>query len=201
MSQLKVEILDKSIEYHGFFKLLSYRLRHALFGGGMSRELRREVFERGHAVGVLPYDPERDEVVLVEQFRVGALDAPQGPWLMEIIAGMIGPGETPQEVAVREAQEEAGCRIEELLPVAHYFSSPGGSTEQVTVFLARTSTAGLGGIHGLADEGEDIRVHVLPVDRALALLDSGVICAALPIIALQYLGLHRERLRGDWLET
>lgn len=198
---MKVEILDKSVAYQGFFKLLTYRLRHALFDGSMSRELRREVFERGHAVGVLPYDPERDEVVLIEQFRVGALDAPQGPWLMEIIAGMIGPGETPHEVALREAQEEAGCTIQELLPVAHYLSSPGGSSEQVTVFLGRTSTEGLGGIHGLADEGEDIRVHVLPLDHALALLDTGAICAALPIIALQFLALHRERVRTSWLEN
>lgn len=198
---MKVEILDKSVAYQGFFKLLTYRLRHALFDGSMSRELRREVFERGHAVGVLPYDPERDEVVLIEQFRVGALDAPQGPWLMEIIAGMIGPGETPHEVALREAQEEAGCTIQELLPVAHYLSSPGGSSEQVTVFLGRTSTEGIGGIHGLADEGEDIRVHVLPLDHALALLDTGAICAALPIIALQFLALHRERVRTSWLEN
>lgn len=198
---MKVEILDKSVAYQGFFKLLTYRLRHALFDGGMSRELRREVFERGHAVGVLPYDPERDEVVLIEQFRVGALDAPQGPWLMEIIAGMIGPGETPHEVALREAQEEAGCTIRELLPVAHYLSSPGGSSEQVTVFLGKASTEGLGGIHGLADEGEDIRVHVLPLDHALALLDTGMICAALPIIALQFLALHRERVRISWLEN
>lgn len=198
---MKVEILDKSVAYQGFFKLLTYRLRHALFDGSMSRELRREVFERGHAVGVLPYDPERDEVVLIEQFRVGALDAPQGPWLMEIIAGMIGPGETPHEVALREAQEEAGCTIQELLPVAHYLSSPGGSSEQVTVFLGRTSTEGIGGIHGLADEGEDIRVHALPLDHALALLDTGAICAALPIIALQFLALHRERVRTSWLEN
>lgn len=194
----KFEIIDKSIAYQGFFTVYKYRLRHSLFAGGMSRDLEREVLDRGHAVGVLPYDPERDKVVLIEQFRPGAIDAPQGPWLMEIVAGMIEPGETPREVALREAEEEAACRVEELMPIAHYLSSPGGSSEEITLFLGRVSTENVGGLCGLADEDEDIRVHVMDVDQALALVQSGTICAAMPIIALQFLAINRERIREAW---
>jgi ADP-ribose pyrophosphatase len=195
----KFEILARSTAYEGFFKVYKYLLRHALFGGGMSRVVEREVMDRGHAVGVLPYDAERDEVVLVEQFRAGAIDGPHGPWLIEIIAGMIEPGESPREVALREAREEAGCELMELMPAAHYYSSPGGSSEQVTLFLGRTSAAGVGGLHGLQDEDEDIRVHVMQLDRALGMVDAGVICSALPVIALQFLALNRERIRASWL--
>lgn len=194
----RLEILGKETVYQGFFRLDRYRLRHSLFGGGESKVLVRELFERGHAVGVLPYDPVRDEVVLVEQFRVGALEEPDGPWLLEIVAGMIEPGEQPQEVAHREAAEEAGCVLQELVPVARYYSSPGGSSERVTVFCARGSTEGLGGIHGEPSEGEDIRVVVLPFAEAFALVENGRIKAALPIIALQWLALNRERLRREW---
>jgi len=194
----RVEIIEKTTAYKGFFRLDKYRLRHSLFAGGDSQVLVRELFERGHAVGVLPYDPVRDEVVLVEQFRIGALEAPQGPWLLEIIAGMIEDGELPEQVAHREAAEEAGCKLEDLVPIARYFSSPGGSSEQVSVFCARASSEGLGGIHGEPSEGEDIRVHVLSFDEAMALLESGGINSALPIIALQWLALNRERLRADW---
>ncbi len=194
----RLEILGKETVYQGFFRLDRYRLRHSLFGGGESKVLVRELFERGHAVGVLPYDPVRDEVVLVEQFRVGALEEPDGPWLLEIVAGMIEPGEQPQEVAHREAAEEAGCVLQELVPVARYYSSPGGSSERVTVFCARVSTEGLGGIHGEPSEGEDIRVVVLPFAEAFALVENGRIKAALPIIALQWLALNRERLRREW---
>lgn len=194
----RLEILGKETVYQGFFRLDRYRLRHSLFGGGESKVLVRELFERGHAVGVLPYDPVRDEVVLVEQFRVGALEEPDGPWLLEIVAGMIEPGEQPQEVAHREAAEEAGCVLQELVPVARYYSSPGGSSERVTVFCARVSTEGLGGIHGEPSEGEDIGVVVLPFAEAFALVENGRIKAALPIIALQWLALNRERLRREW---
>jgi ADP-ribose pyrophosphatase len=194
----RVDIIDKKAAYQGFFRIEHYRLRHTLFAGGYGPEIHRELFCRGHSVGVLPYDAVRDEVLLVEQFRIGALDEPRGPWLMEIVAGMIDDGEHPADVARREAIEEADCRLGELIPLCDYYVSPGGSSERVALFLAQTRTEGLGGVHGLAEEGEDIRVHVVPFEAAMSMIDTGVISAAMPIIALQWLALNRERVRDLW---
>lgn len=188
------EIISSEQVHDGFFELRKYWLRHALFGGGMSETVMRECFEPGQSVGVLPYDPDRDEVAVIEQFRIGALNHPQGPWVLEAIAGVIEPGETPIAVAHREALEEAGCEIRELELVARYLVSPGGNSEEQTVYCGLTDTSGLGGIHGVAAEGEDIRVHVLALDEALDLVANGGIHAAQLIIALQWLALNRERL-------
>lgn len=192
------EILSTETAYEGFFRILRYRLRHGLFAGGMSGELTRELFERGHSVGVLPYDAARDRVLLVEQFRVGALAAPRGPWLMETIAGVVEPGEAPDAVARREAMEEADCRVDELMPICRYLVSPGGTSEMVHLFCAPVDSESLGGVHGKPEEGEDIQVHVLPLDAALAMIEDGTIHAAMPIIALQWLALNRERLQDLW---
>lgn len=195
----KVEIVQKETCYQGFFRLERYRLRHSLFRGGWSPELTRELLERGHAAAVLLYDPDRDSVVLIEQFRIGALDAPGGPWLLEIVAGIIGGDETAADVARRESAEEAGCRVLDLIPICEYFVSPGGTSERITVYCGRVDAADAGGIHGLAQEGEDIRVHVVPFADALEMLRTGRIDSASPIIALQWLALHREEVRRRWL--
>ncbi|QKT04690.1 ADP-ribose diphosphatase [Ectothiorhodospiraceae bacterium 2226] len=194
----RVEILDKTVCYDGFFRLERYRLRHSLFGGGWTRPLTRELFERGHAAAVLPYDPARDEVVLIEQFRIGALAEAGGPWLVEIVAGMIEPDEAPEAVARRETREEAGCEIRELLPIVRYLVSPGGTTEHLHLYLGLVSTAGVGGIHGVPEEGEDIRVQAVPFDTAVEWMQQGRVDSAAPIIALQWLMLNRERLRREY---
>lgn len=195
---MQVEILAKEPVYQGFFRLDRYRLRHSLFAGGWSPPLVRECLERGHAVAVLPYDPVRDAVVMVEQFRIGALEAPRGAWLMEIVAGMIEADESAEAVAIREAEEEAGCRVTDLIPLYEFHLSVGGSSERLHLFCARTDTAGVGGIHGLAAEHEDIKVHVVPVEQALAMLAAGEIRSATPIIALQWLAMNRARLQAEW---
>lgn len=194
------EILDKKTGYSGFFRLEQYRLRHELFSGGWSPTITRECLERGHAVAVLLYDPDRDEVVLLEQFRIGALEFSGGPWLLEIVAGIIDhPGETPAEVAHREALEEAGCEPRELLPICHYLVSPGGTSESITLFCGRVDTATvLPGVRGVATENEDIQVHVVSRAEALAWLRTGRIHSAAPIIALQWLELHRAELLEYW---
>lgn len=194
----QVEILDRETCFQGFFRIDRYTLRHGLFEGGLSRPITRELFERGHSVAVLPYDAAMDAVVLVEQFRVGALDAPGGQWLMETVAGMLDPGHTPEEVARKEMLEEAGAEPLELMPICEYLVSPGGCSERVRLFCARVEAEGLGGIHGRDDEGEDIRVHVIPFEQAMDMLNNGVINSAMPIIALQWLALNRERLRDLW---
>ncbi|KAB7627568.1 ADP-ribose diphosphatase [Alkalilimnicola sp. S0819] len=194
----RFQIIQREPVFQGFFRVDRYTLRHALFEGGMSGEFHREVFERGHSAGVLLYDPERDLVVLTEQFRVGAVDAPLGPWLLEVVAGMIEPGESAEDVARREAQEEAGCTVQELIPLFDYLVSPGGTSERTALFVGRVDAKGVGGVYGLPEEDEDIQVHVLPLDEALAMIESGGINAAMPILALQWLALNRDRVRRQW---
>lgn len=193
------EVLDKAIGYSGFFRMEKYRLRHELFSGGWSPDITRECLERGHAVAVLPYDPERDQIVLLEQFRIGALGFPGGPWLLEIVAGIMDePEETPEDVARRETIEEAGCEILDLVPICHYLVSPGGTSESITLFCGRVNAAQVGGIRGVVDEHEDIRLHVVSRAEALNLLDSGRINSAAPIIALQWLKLNHSQLLERW---
>lgn len=184
--------------YDGFFKLSLVKLKHELFKGGESELISRELIKRGDAVGVLPYDPVRDELVFVEQFRVGALNDPDGPWLMEIIAGYKEPNETAEDVAIREAQEEADCQLDKLQLIHRYYSSAGGCDEQIHVYFALTNTEGIGGIHGLEEESEDIKVHVVSADQAMAWLDQGKIDSAMPIIALQWFRRERQRIRQEY---
>ncbi len=195
-----VEILEKTVCYKGFFRIDRYRLRHRLFNGGWSPPITRELFERGHAAAVLPYDPLRNEVVLIEQFRIGAMDTPDGPWLLEIVAGIIEPDEITEDVVKRESMEEANCNISDLIPLYDYLASPGGMTERIALFCGRTDTTLAGGIHGATDEGEDIKVHVVTLETALQFLVSGKINSASAIIALQWLALNRDLVRKKWLK-
>ena len=193
-----IEILEKTLRYKGFFEINRYRFRHRLFAGGWSGEVEREVFERGHAVAVLPYDPDADTVVLIEQFRIGALVGGLEPWQIEIVAGIIEEGEAPEDVARRESQEEAGAAIGTLIPISRYMVSPGGASESVQVYCGRVDSKGLGGIHGLPEENEDIRVEVQSFAAAMVALDAGKITNAVTIIALQWLALNRVRVREMW---
>lgn len=196
---MKWSVIKKKLVYRGFFKLTEIELQHDLFAGGQSPVLTRELLDRGQAVAVLPYDAERDEVVLIEQFRIGAGEDETGPWKIEIIAGYQEPGESAEQVVHREAHEEAGCEVADLVPMYQYYSSPGGSNEQIQIFLGRTDSSDINGIHGLDEEGEDIKVHVISSKQAFDWLDSGRIDSAAPIIALQWFRLNRERIRQQWL--
>lgn len=193
-----VEIIDKTTVFQGFFRLDRYQVRHKLFNGGWSEPMQREIFERGHAVVVLPYNPQTDELVLIEQFRLGAMPSSQSPWLLEAIAGMIDPGETPQQVAKREAEEEAGLTIETLWPMLSYLSSPGGTTERIQLYLGRLTAPVQAGIFGLMQEHEDIKVHVLAREQAMQLLSEQKIDNAASIIALQWLALNLDKVKAAW---
>jgi ADP-ribose pyrophosphatase len=199
MDDTDVEIAACDTCYQGYFRIDRYRFRHRLHGGGWSGEITRELFERGHAVAVLPYDPQADAVVLIEQFRIGAYAAGLPCWQTEIVAGIIDPGETPEAVAHREAGEEAGCAILDLMPICRYLVSPGGASESVTLFCGRVDSRGVGGVHGLPHEDEDIKVEVVPWTAARLLLDDGRIGNAITIIGLQWLALHRLDIRRRWL--
>ena len=193
-----VEVVEREACFRGFYQLDRLHLRHRLFAGGMGKLINRELFVRHDAFCVLPYDPQRDCVVLIEQFRVGALDKSVNPWLIELVAGLIDKDEQPEEVARREAVEEAGLELAELWPLTQYYPSPGGSDERVHLYVGRCDSRGAGGVHGLEEEGEDIRVLVWSLDEALAALDDGRIDNAASIIALQWLALNRDKVRERW---
>jgi len=194
----RVEIIERERCYEGFFTLERVHLRHSLHRGGMSPLLVREVLEKGDVVALLPYDPVADTVVLIEQFRVGAIGNAPGAWLLEIVAGLMEPGEPPQDVARREAAEEAGLAVRRIEPIARFFATPSKSSELTHLFCGEVDASGAGGVHGLAHEGEDIRVVPMPAGQALALLETGRIDSAWPMIALMWLRTHRERLRQKW---
>ena len=193
-----VELLEQRTLWQGYYRMVLYRLRHRLHGGGWSGEIAREVFERGHAAAVVPYDPLRDEVVLIRQFRPGAYAARMGPWLWEIIAGILEKDETPEALILREAREEAGLTLSDPIRIGKYLVSPGGTSESCTIFCARVDAATASGIHGLKSENEDIAVHALPYARVMAMLAGEQICNAKTIIGLQWLALNRDSLCRQW---
>ena len=197
-SKNDVEIIARDTLYRGFFSLERYRFRHRLFNGAMSEEVQRDIFERGHAVVLLPYDPIRDDVVLIEQIRIAAYDTSASPWLLELVAGMIEPGETHEEVARREAQEEAGLEVKRMHPIINYLASPGGTSERLFIHVGEVDARSAHGIHGLAEEHEDIRVHVVSREQAYRWVEEGKIDNAASVIALQWLQLHYETLRKEW---
>ncbi|WP_372782149.1 NUDIX domain-containing protein, partial [Litorivivens sp.] len=170
--------------WKGFFEVVDVSLRHRLFDGGWSGDIRRVVARRRQAVGVLIYDPALDALAVAEQFRVGALARNPSPWLMELIAGLMEAGESPEDVAHRESQEEAGVTLRALEKVASYYSSPGGSDEYFHLYCGCADLSAAAGVHGLAEENEDIRLHVLPVNEVLAMMDDGRIDNAHSLVAL-----------------
>ncbi len=196
-----VEVLAVETGYKGFFRINRYRLRHKLFAGGWSANLTRELFERGHAAAMLPYDPVRDQIVLLEQFRVGALGSDNSPWLLEMVAGMIEPGESASEVMVREAEEEAGLVVGRSRFALSYLVSPGGTSERIHVYVGEVDSSKATGLHGLAEEGEDIRLHVVSREQAYRWVEEGRIDNAATVIALQWLQLHLAEIRSQWSVT
>ena len=199
MNKNDAKIKEESLLYNGFMTVKRYILQHKLFAGGWSCLFSREVVIRQHAAAALPYDPILDKIVLLEQFRVGALEDDKSPWLIEIVAGLLEPGETPEALVHREVQEEAGLKTLDMLPIFDYWASPGSTNEHVSLFIARVDASDAGGIHGLPDENEDIRVHVVDAKEALARMYRGEIKNAICLLALLWFQLHREEIRAKWL--
>ncbi len=193
-----VRVLDEQTVWSGHFSMRRLTLQHRRFAGGWSDPLVREVFERGDAVAVLPYDPATDSLVMIEQFRPGALRGDDSPWMLELIAGVVEVGESDEDVVHREAMEEAACELSELVPIATVFPSAGACTEQVRLFCGRVSKAAIGSLHGLQDEGEDILVHSVSREDALHMLADNLIPNGHTLIALQWLHIHGESLRERW---
>ncbi|MGL6027088.1 MAG: ADP-ribose diphosphatase [Vibrio sp.] len=199
-NQQHVEILNKQTLFQGYFRMVKYRFKHQRFAGGWSEPIEREMFERGHAAALLPYDPIRDQVVIIEQIRVGALECAQ-PWQLEIVAGVIDSQESSEQVVRREAIEEAGLTVARVEKILSYYPSSGGCSEKLDVFVGEVDCSLAGGIHGLDCEGEDIQVHVLSRAKAYQLVEQGKIENGASIIALQWLALNYQCLQQQWQHT
>lgn len=206
---MKWKLINRKPSYQGFFNLDKCSIKHELYEGG-EIEVERELFHRGDAVAVLLYDPAKDRVVMVEQFRVGLIDHASdhssksdnindrdqaSPWLLEIVAGMLEDGESIKEVAQRECKEEAGLDVHSFETIYSFYSSPGGCSEKIYLMCGLIDSDLAKGIHGLDHESEDIKVMVYDYKDIHQLLLSDRIGSAIPIIALQWLGTNRERLR------
>lgn len=198
MSEEKAELVRYEVVFQGYFKVVRYVFRHTLHKGGMSGEISREVFERGQAGGVLMYDPGRDEVVLIRQFRAGAYVAGRHPWTWEIVAGIIEEKETAEIMIRRETVEEAGIKVGELIPIQNVMLTPGACSEACQIFLGRIDSSRAGGVFGLAEEHEDILVKVMPFADAYAMVERSEVDNAVGVIALQWLALHRDEVRKRW---
>jgi ADP-ribose pyrophosphatase len=192
------EVVRKETAFQGYFKVVRYFFRHSLHKGGISDEISREVFERGQAGAVLLYDPIRDEVVLIRQFRAGAYAAGHHPFTWELVAGIIEAGETPEVMIRREVVEEAGLTVGELELVQNIMLTPGACSESCHLFVGRVDASKAGGVFGLASEGEDILVKVLSFTEAYAMVERNEVDNAVGVIGLQWLALHREGLRQRW---
>ena len=186
------EILSRDKGFRGFLKIDKIKVKHKLFRGGWSSTINREILIREGAVGVLLFDPKRDEIILVRQFRVGLLDKTDTPWALELVAGMIEAGEELEEVAVREVMEESNCEMSRLVKICDYYNSPGVTNEKVRLYLGIVSSENMGGFYGLESENEDIEAVVLSYKDAIDGLKRGYLANAMSIIALQWLELNKS---------
>jgi len=193
-----VSISAIETKYQGFFKLNEYQLNHKLFSNKQSNVFTREVFERGDAVVVMLYDQVQDKLLLLEQFRAGALRTEETPWLLEFVAGMFDDNESPIDVAVRETKEEANIILDSgsVKPIMKYLSSPGAMSECIHLYWAKfdSNKVSSGSVYGLDDENEDILLHLISRKDALALLNDGKIINAATIIGLQWLAVNYQNL-------
>ena len=200
MNRDDVEFIDRERVYDGFFKVDRYTLRFPLYEGGLSDPIRREIFERGEAVAVLPYDPVRDMVVLIEQFRPGVFcTGDPEPWLVEPVAGGMKPGEDEEEVARREAEEEAGLSLGRMEPMGRFYVSPGGTSEVIALYAAECDSRKASGIHGLDEEAEDIRVFTCPADDAIAMVHDNRIRNFSLGLSLLLFAARRGDLQKRWV--
>lgn len=184
--------------HDGFFNTEESNLTHKRFDGALQGPVKRSVYRVADAVTVLPYDPVRDRILLVEQFRMGPYaNGDAAPWMLEPIAGLLDAGESAESTARREAREEANLTLGQLHFVGRYYPTPGGVAQVLYSYLGIAdlpdSAAGLG---GHVDEGEDILSHLVPFDLACRMLAEGDMANAPLILTMQYLMMHRDRLRS-----
>jgi ADP-ribose pyrophosphatase len=197
--EYQIEVIAHESCFEGFLRVARYRVRHSLFAGGWSRPIMRERIERMRAAAAILYDPGSDQVVMVEQFRIGALEEGPGAWTLEPVGGVLGDGEDPEEVVRREAREEAGCEIGPLETIGTYHVNPATTADKVRLFCGCVTAPPEDGVYGLDSEDEETRVAVIAANQAIHGLFSGRLGTASAIIAIQWLAMNRERIRKVWL--
>lgn len=193
-----VKVLKRETLFQGFFRFEALEYKHKRYEGGWSDTIRREILIRPEAIGAVLYDPKRDLIGLVEQVRPGAFGDTNGPWCLEVVAGMVEPGEDKDQVVIREMAEETGIEPYAVEYICEYMASPGGCTEKLHVYSALAELEGLdGGVSGLETEGEDIRLLVMPAAEVFSNLYGGRFNNAATMIGLQWLQFNRERLQRE----
>lgn len=196
--QSDVTTLKDNVTYKGYASVRQLTLQHGLFGGGKTRVMTRELFVSGNAVVVIPFDVAQQSVLLIEQFRVAPLHHGQHPWIFEAIAGRIDTDDTPENVARREAIEEAGCELGAMEKIGGFYQSPGIFAEHITYYCAEADLSAAGGVYGLEAEDEDIRALVVPLDEALTAVDDNRIVSAPTALALMWIARNKQRLNRAW---
>lgn len=184
--------------HQGFLKVSLYRFAVERFDGSGVANLEREVMERGHAVGVLGYDPKRDEVVLVCEFRPGCFVAGDDPFTANVVAGVIAPGETPAQAAVREMREEAGLDL--LHPIVVHpgaYVSSGGTSEKIAIVVGIVDTSRAGGVHGNPEEQEDILTVVLTRSELIERARGARITDLKTLVAVNWLAENYRNLASE----
>lgn len=194
----EIDVQRRTRSYSKFYALDDITLRHARFDGAMSETLERAVLIDADAAIVLPYDPVRDRVLLVEQVRIGPLArGDRAIWQLEPVAGRVDPGETPEQAARREAREEAGLTLGTMEKIAEVYPSPATSTGFYYVYLGLADLPDAqGGTGGLDAEHEDIRSHLMSFDELMARVAQFDLANAPVVMAAYYLAHHRDRLRS-----
>ena len=188
--KLKYKIINKKNLYSGFFSLNKYEFIHEKHNGEWTSAVEREVFSGAHVATLLPYDPIKKEIILIQQFRAGVLSRYDENYLLEIVAGMVDDGENPEETAIRECFEETGCEVKKIYPIQSYFPAPGSSESYYHLYLGEIQAFDGERIRGLKKENEDILVKSFKIDEVRQMLKEKKIMNGLTLIALQWFFLE-----------
>lgn len=195
----EIEVVGRGFPYARYFGIEDHQVRHRRFDGRTSAVVDRAVFASGDAVTVLPFDPRAGTVLMIEQFRAGPLARKDPhPWCLETVAGRRDRRETAEATARREALEEAGVTLGRVVQISAFYPSPAIMAEHITAFVAEADLSRARGVHGLAEEDEDIRTIIVPLETALDAVESGEIATAPLIVSLLWLARHERRLRAEW---
>jgi len=200
MADKKYDLIHREALFQGYYRVDRFHIRQRLDDGSWSEVFSREVFDANkHAATVLLFDPQHDKVVMIEEFRAGPMSKGHEPFMIQVVAGAVDPGETSETAARREAMEEAGCEVTDLQKLHTYYPCPGCVGEHVDVFVGRTIAPVEPRTGGLAHEGEHIRVLVMDAMQAISLLYAGKLRDAATLITMQWFALHHTELRSRWL--